>query len=68
MLIARKVEEKRLAICIVDVVGKGVSAALLMAKVQAGARGGHSELQSPISPQSSGTVCQSPSTLPRRTL
>jgi sigma-B regulation protein RsbU (phosphoserine phosphatase) len=33
-----KLDEKRLAICIADVVGKGVSAALLMANVQATVR------------------------------
>jgi sigma-B regulation protein RsbU (phosphoserine phosphatase) len=39
--------DHRLAICIADVVGKGVSAALLMANVQAAVRAFSSELESP---------------------
>jgi sigma-B regulation protein RsbU (phosphoserine phosphatase) len=39
--------DRRLAICIADVVGKGVSAALLMANVQAAVRAFASETESP---------------------
>lgn len=41
--------EKRLAICIADVAGKGVSAALLMANVQASVRAFAREAESPAS-------------------
>jgi phosphoserine phosphatase RsbU/P len=42
-----RLSEKRLAICIADVVGKGVSAALLMANVQAAVRAFANDEESP---------------------
>jgi phosphoserine phosphatase RsbU/P len=42
-----KLSDRRLGICIADVVGKGVSAALLMANVQAAVRAFASDLESP---------------------
>ena len=42
-----RLSEHRLGICIADVVGKGVSAALLMANVQAAVRAYASDLESP---------------------
>ncbi len=42
-----KLNEQKLGICIADVVGKGVSAALLMANVQAAVRAFASDTQSP---------------------
>jgi len=42
-----RLDENRLAICIADVAGKGVSAALLMANVQAAVRAYASESESP---------------------
>jgi sigma-B regulation protein RsbU (phosphoserine phosphatase) len=44
---ALQLDDHRLGICIADVVGKGVSAALLMANVQAAVRAFASDLESP---------------------
>lgn len=52
--------EKRLAICIADVVGKGVSAALLMANVQATVRAFARDSESPASlcDRVNGVLCE----------
>ena len=52
--------EHKLGICIADVVGKGVSAALLMANVQAAVRAFSSELESPsgLCAKVNGLLCE----------
>ena len=56
-----KLDENRLAICIADVSGKGVPAALLMANVQASLRASVRDLDSPAGVCSiiNGMLCQS---------
>jgi serine phosphatase RsbU (regulator of sigma subunit) len=55
-----KLSDTRLAVCIADVVGKGVSAALLMANVQAAVRAFARDSESPASVCSSvnGALCE----------
>jgi len=55
-----KLSEKRLAICIADVVGKGVSAALLMANTQAAVRAFALDSESPagVCSRVNGVLCE----------